>query len=1273
MVLLNTQSPLTINLDTRSQFDSIPISLQGSGQPVTNFAQGIAAGDITDDSAVLWTRTENSDQQGIATPLIAEVSSDPQFTTGVRTFEGNTDEGRDYTLKLDISGLDSLTPYYYRFRTQDYDYSSVGSFKTAPTADQEVGVRFGFSGDADGKWRPYPSLSSLKDKNLDYFVFLGDTIYETKSNISEATTDPFANPAQALADYHRKYRENLEPVIEGGFPGTQDIYSSQGNYILIDNHELGNKQFINGGAPAGTPAGIGVDATDTTYDVNRTGTYINETEGFKALLQAYNDYQPIREKIISAPDDPRTDGTQQLYYAQQWGDNSIFINVDDRSYRDIRLKTPAGADDLGSRADNPERTMLGATQLNWLKQTLLDAKANNTTWKFIAISSPIDETDNDSGKSWPGNYRAERNDLLKFIADNQIDNVVFLSTDDHLNRVNELTYLTDPSDPSTRTRVPNTFTIVAGPIGAGGPDAITDHSFSNIQKLADDIVAKETAKGLDPLGLDPNNPNLHNVFREFDSDADSLRRPVAFYSPDTFNYVTLEVSPDGKTLSVNTYGINSYAADTYPEPSPDNPSRRILGFDVNAATPYISEPQVQVPKVILISLDGATPRLINQYLADGTLSPDKGLGLLASQGLVAEQNLTVTPSLTAPGHIAIATGSTAANNDINANTFHLVASPFNQNISGFAAPIGGYTVGIDGPSESSEPTAQPIWQALRSNGKKVVAATFPGADGADITVPGLSNSPIIQPASERTVDYTVPFGAFAGVGAKGFDLTASDFETAPQTIIDQIVGAGKVSYSPILETKNYVEEFKVGGVNYAIDVAALDTTDDSQVDYDTLVFFDANQGIQPGPFHLPSTGPAYVRASDQKSSPFYLEGSSNKAGTAFYVTNLAPDLSTVRFARYSANYIPRNPAVIADVDDINNNVGFWAPQSDFRITERLSPGFENFSDIELEAIYEDQVRNFVDYQTRVGQRAIQKNPDADLVMLYIEQPDGSEHQFLITDPRQATDPRDPYSIGENQDTAKIARYQDYVKTAYQVADRAVQNIIDTVGTDSQGRPNSNIIVVSDHGFDPFWTSIDINNYLRQKGFDSNKVRAVTSGPAVNVYFNLQGREPNGTVSREEYITLQQQVNDALKSLVDDNPNYTDGNLPVFDKIYTRPVPEDINDPSFGLNTSDFIGQDTGDVFALLTEGYNFDGIQTPLVPRLGDTTFETSVFSIPNFYGAHGYDPTLTNMSAIFYAAGPNIPQGTLEQVRDIDIAPTILQLLNVEAPATVQGEAIVK
>jgi phosphodiesterase/alkaline phosphatase D-like protein/predicted AlkP superfamily pyrophosphatase or phosphodiesterase len=1284
---ISTAEPTLQNV---SQISRDLLTGQQNTTPVISFAQGVAAGEPTSNSVVLWTRATDSESRGVTTPLAAQISTDPQFKSDIKTFSGTTDAGRDYTLKLEADGLQSGTKYYYRFQSSYGDYSNVGTFKTVPDATTKAAVSFGFSGDSDGQWRPFGSLKEMPNQNLDYFVFVGDIMYETKSALSPAAADPYADPVQAQVDYERKYRENLTALQTNGFPGTQPIYSAQGVYTLLDNHELGNKQFINGGAPAGTPAGSGVDATNPIYDVNTTGAYINKTTGFKSLIQAYDAYQPIRETTISTPDDPRTDGTQKQYYSQQWGANSIFINVDDRSYRDIRTKTASGADDTGSRADNPDRTMLGKTQLSWLKQTLLDAQHQGTLWKFVAISSPIDQlgvigdlsgisvtngnfsTGSDSGKSWIGEYRAERNDLLKFIADNGITNVVFLTTDDHQTRINELEYSPtgDTANQSSYVQMPgNVFQILTGPIGAGGPDGITDHSFNNIKSIADSLAAQQVAKGINPIGLDPNNPYLHDVYREGDPNADITRQPVDFYSPDTFNYSTLSVSADGKTLNVNLYGINSYAANTFPEPSDSNPVRRVLGFSMDAITP----PPSTNPKVILISLDGATPRLVNQYLQSGAIPADQGLGLLANKGVSAQQNLTITPSLTAPAHIAIATGSTANNNDINANTFHQVVSPFTQNTSGFAAPIGGYTIRQDGSvSESSEPTANPIWKNLLAAGKTVVAATFPGADGADIKIAGLPNSPIVQPASERTVTYTVPFGEFGGASAKGFSLTASDFTAAPSITVGQLQAAGKVSYSPILE-KAALDQFTVGGVKYTIDVAALDTTDDGKVDYDTLVFFDDAQGIPPGPFNLPSTGPAYVKASDNKSSLFYLEGSPNKAGTGFYVSNLAPDLSTVRIARYSANDIPRNSAVLSNVDDINNNVGFWAPQADYRIPEKLSPGFDKFPDSELEAIYEDQVRGFVDYQTRVALRAINQTPNADLALIYIEQPDGSGHQFLLTDPRQATDPTNPNSIGEGQDKTKVARYQSYVQTAYQVANAAVQKVIDQVGVDSNGVPKSDIIVVSDHGFSPFFTTVDLNTYLKNKGFDPNKVRAITSGPAANIYINLQGRETNGTVSREGYITLQKQVTDALKELIDTNPNYTAGvsKVNVFDKVYDRPVPTDLNDPAFGLSTDDYIGQDTGDVFALLTEGYNFDGIQSPAVTRLGDSSTTSSVFSVPNFYGAHGYDPTLPNMSAIFYAAGPSFGKGTLAQVRNIDITPTIDKLLGVQPSSTVQGQPI--
>jgi hypothetical protein len=252
--------------------------------------------------------------------------------------------------------------------------------------------------------------------------------------------------------------------------------------------------------------------------------------------------------------------------------------------------------------------MLGATELVWFEQSLLASQQQGVVWKFVAVSSPIDQMGgigssftitnganngpgtfstviNDGGKSWMGGYRPERNALLKFIADNHIDHVVFLSTDDHQLRINELGYFTqfDASNTpiqSSYVRIPGVFSVVAGPIGATGPDLVTDHGIANIQALAQNFAGEQIARGIDPIGLDPSFPGLKNVSREGDATAATSPKPLDFYSPDTFNYATFDVSADGSTLDIGVEGINSYAINTFPQPGSDNPLRQILSFQI---------------------------------------------------------------------------------------------------------------------------------------------------------------------------------------------------------------------------------------------------------------------------------------------------------------------------------------------------------------------------------------------------------------------------------------------------------------------------------------------------------------------------------------------------------------------------------------------------------------------------------------------------------------------------------------------------------------------
>lgn len=616
---------------------------------------GVASGDVTTSNAIVWTRAVDASAPAAAA-LTIQVTTDPTFTTGISTINATTDAAKDYTCKADITGLLSGTVYYYRFVGPASELSIVGKFKTAPAANAAVPVHFAFSGDNDGLMRPYALATTIPAQNLDFYINLGDVIYENASNLTSsgahnsaswlnspsvtlsndslsrdglprATTSPaFATQTQLKTDYEKKYRENFLPVNSGGQNSLQVLYAAQGNYTTWDNHELGNRKYIDGGAPAGgsvggaggtdMATGRGVDAraytgsntggsgnVNNVNDANTSPTdFMNRATGWLALQNVFLAYQPIAERAtVNAPSDARTHGTKQLYTAQQWGKHAVYINTDSRSYRDIRLKTANGAADDTStpRADNVNRTYLGATQLAWLKSTLLAAEAAGTPWKFVSISDPIDQlgpiggaltgtiaaVNADGGKAYMGGFRAERNDLLKFIADHQIKNVVFMATDDHQNRINELSYSAtgQTAVQSTYVKVPYCFSIVCGPLGATGPDTITDHTFSNIKAIADSLATAQSNAGIDPVGLQ-NYPGLRDIVRENDPTAATSPQPVDFYSPDTFNYSVLDVASDGKTLTVSSVGMNSTLPNAGTEYASGPQARTVFSFKVDAAT-----------------------------------------------------------------------------------------------------------------------------------------------------------------------------------------------------------------------------------------------------------------------------------------------------------------------------------------------------------------------------------------------------------------------------------------------------------------------------------------------------------------------------------------------------------------------------------------------------------------------------------------------------------------------------------------------------------------
>jgi phosphodiesterase/alkaline phosphatase D-like protein len=522
----------------------IPVTA-GRSEP---FAYGVASGDMTPSSAILWTRT------GSEADVAADLSTSNDFTSVTTLPTVHSTDSSDFTAKISASGLTPGTTYYYRFRSGT-DTSDVGSFHTPPASSQDATVTLGFSGDAHWAWKPYPLIANLVKEPLDTFIFLGDLIYESR-NLETGKNGTIA--AESLDDYRWKYRENREPRSAGtsSIVPMKDLYERFGQYSVFDNHETGlSKQR---GAPPYITGGAAVD-----------NEFVNETEGFQNRIRAYSEYQPVENATVQGTGDPRLDGTLQFYRTVPWGANVELFVLDDRSYRDAALSS---AND--SAAADCSRTMLGAPQLTWFENELAAAQSRGVTWKVVVISSPIQELGQafDGTKSWPSGYVCERNRLLKFIDDQGINNVVFLTTDNHYTAINNLQYNADPGDPhSPLLPARNAFEIITGPLGADVDPIDQTHNVDVYglslrdadRKIVDtwngdipDSKGKTDGlkqAGFDPIGLEASFPGL--VADSVVSEGMPNEQVIAadFVSFRTFSYTVLTF--DHGSLAVRVTGM----------------------------------------------------------------------------------------------------------------------------------------------------------------------------------------------------------------------------------------------------------------------------------------------------------------------------------------------------------------------------------------------------------------------------------------------------------------------------------------------------------------------------------------------------------------------------------------------------------------------------------------------------------------------------------------------------------------------------------------------
>ena len=134
-----------------------------------------------------------------------------------------------------------------------------------------------------------------------------------------------------------------------------------------------------------------------------------------------------------------------------------------------------------------------------------------------------------------------------------------------------------------------------------------------------------------------------------------VRQPIDFYSPDTFNYTILEIGADCPTLTVTTYGINSYAVNTFPESSAAGPVRQILSFEIDGdITPPVIQSVTAAPNVLWPPDHSMVPVVISVVATDNyAIASEKIVAVSSNESSNATGDGNTSPDWVITGDLSL--------------------------------------------------------------------------------------------------------------------------------------------------------------------------------------------------------------------------------------------------------------------------------------------------------------------------------------------------------------------------------------------------------------------------------------------------------------------------------------------------------------------------------------------------------------------------------------------------------------------------------------------
>lgn len=386
-----------------------PILQSHASQTLKPFYHGVASGDPLTNNVIIWTRVTPEKHGRIYVRWFMALDTGMQSIVADGTVE--TGPERDYTVKVDVAGLQPGTTYYYAFSALGRT-SIVGRTKTAPVGSVDQ-LRFAVASCTNyqhGYFNAYDRISERND--LDAVLFLGDYLYEDGPDDDDygplpgRTHEPATTLTQ-LDEYRKRHSfYKLEPSL-------RRLHQQHPFIAIWDDHEMTDDCFSEGGKE---------------HSDGRDGEWLWRRS---AALRAYFEWMPVRERHEGK--------AYQIFRKFTYGDLADIIMLDTRLEGRAEQVADASDPDLY----DPSRSMLGTSQRDWFLTQLEESTAR---WKIIGnqvVMAQVRGVKNMD--AWDG-YPIERNQILNWIDRKHISNVLFLTGDVHITMAANITH--NPFDPS---------------------------------------------------------------------------------------------------------------------------------------------------------------------------------------------------------------------------------------------------------------------------------------------------------------------------------------------------------------------------------------------------------------------------------------------------------------------------------------------------------------------------------------------------------------------------------------------------------------------------------------------------------------------------------------------------------------------------------------------------------------------------------------------------------------------------------------------------------